>query len=137
MDVYEHESGMFYEDYSELFINDDELLHLINLPNVIVTSHQAFLTQEALNAISKTTASNIHAYAIDKKRMKKCSNSVNEVEAPAEKNQVKSNATSGQQRFKIESNRRHYSTSSNDSLYKLKEGMVPIPRTPLAILSSL
>ena len=59
LDVYEEESEFFFEDLSENIITDDTLLRLISMPNVIVTSHQAFLTNEALDNIAQTTVSNI------------------------------------------------------------------------------
>lgn len=60
LDVYEEESSIFYKDYSSEIINDEILLELIALPNVIVTSHQAYLTSEALDNIANTTISNIN-----------------------------------------------------------------------------
>ncbi|MBR3643179.1 MAG: 2-hydroxyacid dehydrogenase, partial [Parasporobacterium sp.] len=48
LDVYEEESNVFFHDYSNHIVNDDTLARLISMPNVIVTSHQAFLTNEAL-----------------------------------------------------------------------------------------
>lgn len=62
LDVYEEESDIFFEDFSESVINDDTLLKLISMPNVIVTSHQAFLTNEALENIALVTASNLKNY---------------------------------------------------------------------------
>ena len=59
LDVYEEESDLFFEDFSGHIINDDTLARLISMPNVIVTSHQAFLTEEALDNIAETTVSNI------------------------------------------------------------------------------
>ncbi len=59
LDVYEEESEFFFEDLSNNIITDDTLLRLISMPNVIVTSHQAFLTNEALDNIAETTVSNI------------------------------------------------------------------------------
>ena len=59
LDVYEEESNLFFNDYSGHILNDDILARLISMPNVIVTSHQAFLTQEALSNIADTTSSNI------------------------------------------------------------------------------
>ena len=59
LDVYEEESGYFYEDLSGSIIDDDTLSRLISMPNVIVTSHQAFLTREALENIATTTVKNI------------------------------------------------------------------------------
>ena len=62
LDVYEEESEFFFEDHSETIMDDDTLARLISMPNVIVTSHQAFLTEEALNNIAETTVKNIQEY---------------------------------------------------------------------------
>lgn len=59
LDVYEEEADLFYEDCSDEVIADDMLVRLIAMPNVIVTSHQAFLTREALNNIAATTVDNL------------------------------------------------------------------------------
>ena len=59
LDVYEEESDIFFHDFSDSFIEDDTLARLISMPNVIVTSHQAFLTTEALENIASTTLTNI------------------------------------------------------------------------------
>ena len=59
LDVYEEESDLFFEDYSGHILDDDTLARLISMPNVIVTSHQAFLTEEALSNIAETTVQNI------------------------------------------------------------------------------
>lgn len=59
LDVYEEESDIFYEDFSGHIVDDDVLARLISMPNVLVTSHQAFLTEEALTNISETTVENI------------------------------------------------------------------------------
>ena len=62
LDVYEEESDVFFQDFSGHIVEDDTLARLISMPNVIVTSHQAFLTQEALSNIAETTVSNILAF---------------------------------------------------------------------------
>ncbi len=62
LDVYEEESGVFFHDLSGKILQDDVLARLISFPNVIVTSHQAFLTHEALNNIAETTLSSIKAF---------------------------------------------------------------------------
>ena len=62
LDVYEEESEYFFEDHSGHVINDDLLARLMTFNNVIVTSHQAFLTGEALDNIAETTLGNIHAF---------------------------------------------------------------------------
>jgi len=59
LDVYEEESEFFFEDFSGHILEDDVLARLISMPNVIVTSHQAFLTEEALANIAETTVQNI------------------------------------------------------------------------------
>lgn len=58
LDVYEEETDFFFEDMSGMIIKDDTLSLLISHPNVVMTSHQAFLTEEALKAIAKTTLQN-------------------------------------------------------------------------------
>ncbi len=62
LDVYEEEAELFYEDNSAQIVQDDRLVRLIAMPNVLVTSHQAFLTQEALDNIAATTLSNIQRF---------------------------------------------------------------------------
>lgn len=59
LDVYEEESDLFFEDNSGHIMEDDTLARLISMPNVIVTSHQAFLTEEALMNIAETTVQNL------------------------------------------------------------------------------
>ncbi len=59
LDVYEEESDLFFEDNSGHILEDDTLARLISMPNVIVSSHQAFLTEEALENIADTTTENI------------------------------------------------------------------------------
>ena len=62
LDVYEEESDFFFEDFSGHILEDDVLARLISMPNVIVTSHQAFLTEEALTNIAETTVKNLLAF---------------------------------------------------------------------------
>ncbi len=62
LDVYEEESNVFFHDYSNHIVNDDVLARLISMPNVIVTSHQAFLTNEALANIADTTLDNVREF---------------------------------------------------------------------------
>ena len=62
LDVYEEETAVFFEDYSDEIILDDTLSTLISMPNVLVTSHQAFLTREALSSIAETTVQNLKDY---------------------------------------------------------------------------
>lgn len=63
LDVYEEEESVFFKDLSGVGIEDDVLARLISFPNVLITSHQGFLTAEALTAIAKTTLSNIEAFS--------------------------------------------------------------------------
>ncbi|MBK0060246.1 2-hydroxyacid dehydrogenase [Pseudomonas sp. S44] len=63
LDVYEEEAQLFFEDRSDLPLQDDVLARLLTFPNVIVTAHQAFLTREALEAIAATTLDNIARWA--------------------------------------------------------------------------
>lgn len=62
MDVYEEENSYFYIDRSDYIIDDDVLARLLSFNNVIVTSHQAFFTQEAMANIANTTLQNIRDY---------------------------------------------------------------------------
>jgi len=63
LDVYEEEEGIFFEDLSGQVLHDDDLARLLTFPNVLITSHQAFLTREALAEIARTTVANISALA--------------------------------------------------------------------------
>jgi D-lactate dehydrogenase len=58
LDVYEQEADLFYENLSERIIQDDVLQRLVTFPNVIVTSHQAYFTDRALENIANTTIAN-------------------------------------------------------------------------------
>jgi len=62
LDVYEEESDYFFEDFSESFIPDDVLARLLTFNNVLVTSHQAFFTSEAMNSIAQITLQNIQDF---------------------------------------------------------------------------
>lgn len=62
LDVYEQEGKLFFQDYSEDVIQDDMILRLISFPNVLITSHQGFFTQEAMEQIATTTFRNIDAF---------------------------------------------------------------------------
>jgi D-lactate dehydrogenase len=62
LDVYEEEAGLFFEDHSNHMLQDDVLARLLSFPNVIVTSHQAFFTREALSEIANTTLGNVNAW---------------------------------------------------------------------------
>lgn len=59
LDVYEEEEGIFFEDLSGQVLQDDQLSRLLTFPNVLITSHQAFLTQEGLSEIARVTVENI------------------------------------------------------------------------------
>lgn len=63
LDVYEEEGDYFFEDFSDDMVSDDILARLISFPNVLVTSHQAFLTREALKNIAETTLNNIKNFS--------------------------------------------------------------------------
>lgn len=62
LDVYEEEAEYFFEDFSNDMVSDDTLARLISFPNVLITSHQAFLTAEALRNIANTTLENIKLF---------------------------------------------------------------------------
>lgn len=62
IDVYEEEGDLFFNDKSGHILDDDIMARLLSMPNVIVTSHQAFLTEEALDNIASTTTQNIEMY---------------------------------------------------------------------------
>ena len=62
LDVYEEESDIFFEDLSSQTLTDDVLARLLNFNNVLVTSHQAFFTKEALSNIARTTLDNVIAF---------------------------------------------------------------------------
>lgn len=62
LDVYEEEGDYFFEDFSNVMLDDDVLARLLTFPNVLVTSHQAFFTKEALRNIAQTTLNNIVEY---------------------------------------------------------------------------
>jgi D-lactate dehydrogenase len=66
MDVYEHERDLFFNDYSQEIPKDDMLIKLNALPNVLITGHQAFLTEEALTNIADTTIYNLDCWSEDK-----------------------------------------------------------------------
>jgi D-lactate dehydrogenase len=63
LDVYEEEEGIFFEDLSAEMLLDDELSRLLTFPNVLITAHQAFLTQEALTEIARMTTENLIRFA--------------------------------------------------------------------------
>jgi D-lactate dehydrogenase len=59
LDVYEQESDLFFENLSDAVIQDDVFQRLLTFPNVLITGHQAFFTENALKNIAETTLSNI------------------------------------------------------------------------------
>lgn len=63
LDVYEQEAGVFFDDLSSEIIDDDLLQRLLTFPNVLMTGHQAFLTEEALDAIARTTLQSVSDFA--------------------------------------------------------------------------
>lgn len=63
LDVYEEEGDVFFEDLSGEVLQDDVLARLLTFPNVLITSHQAFFTQEAMQKIAQTTLANATGYA--------------------------------------------------------------------------
>jgi len=67
MDVYEQEEKLFFHDHSENIIEDDIILRLLSFSNVLITSHQGFLTQEALTQIALVTLENISDFEAGKK----------------------------------------------------------------------
>ena len=62
LDVYEQEENLFAQDLSETIIEDELILRLMNFPNVLITAHQAYLTEEALVEIARITLGNIDAF---------------------------------------------------------------------------
>lgn len=62
LDVYEEEADLFYEDMSDKIIKDDTLALLLSRPNVLITSHQGFLTEEALENIAEITIANLDEF---------------------------------------------------------------------------
>ncbi len=67
LDVYEEEAGTFFRDFSSEVLTDDVLARLLTFPNVVVTSHQAFLTREALQGIAETTLANLAEFESGKR----------------------------------------------------------------------
>ena len=62
IDVYEQEANLFFQDLSSTIICDDVIQRLVSFPNVIVTGHQAFFTEEAIGEIMRTTIDSISAF---------------------------------------------------------------------------
>jgi D-lactate dehydrogenase len=66
LDVYEQEQGLFFHDFSDTILQDDVIARLMTFPNVLITSHQAFLTHTALHNIAETTLANVSCWAAGK-----------------------------------------------------------------------
>jgi D-lactate dehydrogenase len=66
LDVYEEESDLFFRNLSEQVLQDDVFMRLESFPNVLITGHQAFFTDNALRNIAQTTADNLRDYAAGK-----------------------------------------------------------------------
>jgi D-lactate dehydrogenase len=62
LDVYEEEADLFFQDLSGEVLHDDVFARLLTFPNVLITGHQAFFTEDALTAIAETTLANIDAF---------------------------------------------------------------------------
>ena len=62
IDVYEEESDLFFRDLSGHVLQDDVFARLTTFPNVVITGHQAFFTEEAVRAIAETTIANLEAF---------------------------------------------------------------------------
>ena len=62
IDVYEQEESLFFRDLSEHIIEDDTITRLMSFHNVLITAHQGFFTQEAMDQIAETTLSNLKAF---------------------------------------------------------------------------
>jgi D-lactate dehydrogenase len=67
LDVYEEEAGIFFQDYSGKVLTDDVLARLMTFNNVVVTSHQGFLTHEAMTNIADTTVANLLEFQAGKR----------------------------------------------------------------------
>lgn len=65
LDVYEQEDTLFFNDLSENIIDDDDIMRLLSFPNVLVTAHQGFFTEEALSEIAKVTFFNLQQFETD------------------------------------------------------------------------
>jgi D-lactate dehydrogenase len=75
LDVYEEEADLFFDDLSDQVIRDDVFARLLTFPNVLITGHQGFFTEEAMTAIAVTTIGNLSAFA-------ECGRPLFPVEAP-------------------------------------------------------
>ena len=66
LDVYEQEADLFFQDLSGQLIDDEVFKRLLTFPNVLITGHQAFFTQEALQQICQVTSDNLLAFQANK-----------------------------------------------------------------------
>lgn len=82
LDVYEEEAKFFFEDHSDTAVQDDTLALLISRPNVILTAHQAFLTEEALYNIAEVTVQNLDDFFAESRLKTKCVSAVQEIDLP-------------------------------------------------------
>lgn len=71
IDVYEQEEKLFFNDLSENIIDDDVIMRLLSFPNVLITAHQGFLTEEALSQIAKISLNNLTDYEAGNKLLNK------------------------------------------------------------------
>ena len=62
LDVYEREDDVFFEDHSGEIMQDEDMVQLLSFPNVVITSHQAYFTDDAMEAIARTTLENLREY---------------------------------------------------------------------------
>lgn len=85
LDVYEEETEYFFEDFSGVPIQDDTLARLMTFPNVLITSHQAFFTREAIYNIAEVTLKNIHDYFAEGKMENGICNKCNGSKCPCDK----------------------------------------------------
>ena len=67
IDVYEQEEKLFFHDWSENIIEDDVIMRLLSFSNVLITTHQGFLTEEALTQIALVTLQNLNDFEQGKK----------------------------------------------------------------------
>lgn len=76
LDVYEEEGGLFFQDLSERIIQDDVFMRLLTFPNVLITGHQAFFTENALKNIADTTIDNINDFVFSRELKNEVKSSV-------------------------------------------------------------
>ena len=79
IDVYENEHDLFFKDHSHEIVNDDYIIKLNAMPNVLITGHHAFLTDEALTNIAETVIYNLDCYGANKNTENELTNILTEV----------------------------------------------------------